>query len=164
MVLIIALLGLSGRTALLFLAGNRQIGPLSGVGDQVRYLTLADSVFQGRGLTYCGQPTAIRGPLYPLLLAGSHIAFGSHYLVMMRVFQFLIGIAVAFACFRLATKLFGIEAGAMSGAIALALPTLMFISSELQTEQFAAFLTILFLFFFPGRNSGKNQWRHWHGR
>jgi 4-amino-4-deoxy-L-arabinose transferase-like glycosyltransferase len=156
-VLIIALLGLSVRTALLFLAGNRQISPLSGVGDQVRYLTLADSVFQGRGLTYYGQPTAIRGPLYPLLLAGSHIVFGSHYFVMMRVFQFLIGIAVAFLCFRLATKLFGIEAGAMSGAIALALPTLMFISSELQTEQFAAFLTILFLFFFLGEIQGRTN-------
>src|SRR5208337_3749757 len=47
--LIIALLGLALRITLLFLAGNRQIGPLSGVGDQVRYLTLSDSIFQGRG-------------------------------------------------------------------------------------------------------------------
>jgi hypothetical protein len=80
MAALIALTGLAVRVVLLFVAGNRQAGPLSGVGDQVRYLTLADSIFQGRGFTYAGQPTALRPPLYPLLLAGSHVAFGSHYL------------------------------------------------------------------------------------
>jgi 4-amino-4-deoxy-L-arabinose transferase-like glycosyltransferase len=143
----IALLGLAVRIALLFLAGNRQISPLSGVGDQFRYLTLADSLFRGRGFTYYGQPTAIRGPLYPLLLAGSHIAFGSYYMFAVRIIQFLLGVAVAYVCFLLADTIFGIEAGMVAGALALALPTLVFISTELQTEQFAAFFTILFLFF-----------------
>jgi 4-amino-4-deoxy-L-arabinose transferase-like glycosyltransferase len=155
--LIIALFGIAERIALLFLAGNRQIGPLSGVGDQVRYLTLADSIFQGRGFSYAGQPTALRPPLYPLLLAGSHIAFGSHYLLAMRVFQFLVGIAVAYVCLLLAENLFGVEAGAMAGAVALALPTLVVISSELQTEQLASFLTVLFLFFLVGEIQGKDN-------
>jgi hypothetical protein len=145
--LIITLLGLAVRIGLLFLAGNRPISPLSGTGDQVRYLTLADSLFHGRGLTYCGQPTAIRGPLYPLLLAGSHLAFGSDYLVAVRIFQFLLGLGVAYVCYLLAEKLFCAEAGAIAGTLALTLPTLIFISTELQTEQLAAFLTVLFLFF-----------------
>ncbi len=144
---IIAFLGLVVRVALVFLAGNRQIGPLSGVGDQIRYLTLADSILQGRGFSYAGQPTALRPPLYPLFLAGSHIAFGSHYLLAMRVSQLLGGIAVAYVCFLIAKNLFGVEAGAMAGAVALALPTLLLITTELQTEQFCTLLGVLFLFF-----------------
>ena len=76
---------------MLVLSGNRAVGSFSGVGDQIRYLTLADSVFQGRGLTYPGQPTALRPPVYPYLLAGFHFAFGSHYLLAMRLLQFLVG-------------------------------------------------------------------------
>lgn len=157
MALVIAFLGFAVRIALVFLVGNRQISPLSGVGDQVRYLTLADSIFQGRGFTYAGQPTALRPPLYPLLLAGSHVVFGSHYLLAMRVLQFLIGIAVAYVCLLLGKNLFGIEAGAIAGSIALALPTLVLISTELQTEQLAAFLTVLFLFFLLAEIQGKKN-------
>src|SRR5260370_5240108 len=93
---IVAFWGLAVRIALVFLSGNRQISPFSGVGDQIRYLTLADSILQGRGFSYAGQPTALRSPLYPLFLAGSHLVFGSHYLIAIRVFQLLIGIAVAY--------------------------------------------------------------------
>ena len=140
-----ALSGLALRFVVLFLSGNRQVGPFSGVGDQIRYSTLADSINEGRGFTYAGQPTALRPPLYPLLLAASHSVFGSNYLLAVRIFQFLIGIAVAYLCFLVADGLFGIVAGAMAAAIALSLPTLVFISVELQTEQLAAFLTLLFL-------------------
>ncbi len=144
---IIALFGLTVRVALLFLSGNRQISSFSGVGDQIRYLTLADSIMQGRGFSYAGQPTALRPPLYPLALVGAHMAFGSHYLVAMRALQFVIGIVVAYLCVLLGEKLFGVEAGAMAGAIAITLPTLLLISIELQTEQFATLLTLLFLYY-----------------
>ena len=155
--LVIALLGLAVRTAIVVLAGNRPVGQFSGVGDQVRYLTLADSIFQGNGFTYAGQSTALRPPLYPLLLAAFHTAFGSHYLLAMRIFQFLIGMVVAYVCLLLAEKLFGIEAGVIAGAIALTLPSLVFISAELQTEQLAAFLIILFLFSLMGEIQGRKN-------
>lgn len=154
---IIAFLGITVRVALLFLTGNRQISSFSGVGDQIRYLTLADSIMQGRGFSYSGQPTALRPPLYPLALVGSHMVFGSYYLVAMRVLQFVIGIVVAYLCVLLAEKFFGVEAGAMAGAFAIALPTLLLISIELQTEQFATFLVLLFLFCFLGEIQGKNH-------
>jgi 4-amino-4-deoxy-L-arabinose transferase-like glycosyltransferase len=154
---IIALFGLTIRVALLFLTGNRQVSSFSGVGDQIRYLTLADSIMQGRGFSYAGQPTALRPPLYPLALVGSHMAFGSHYLVAMRVLQFVIGIVVAYLCVLLAERLFGVEAGAVAGAIAIGLPTLLLISIELQTEQFATFLVLLFLFCFLGEIQGKDH-------
>lgn len=144
-VVAIALTGLAVRILILVVSGNREVGPFSGVGDQVRYLTLADSIFRGKGFTYAGQPTALRPPLYPLLLAGSRTVFRSHYLVMMRIFQFVLGIAVAYVCLLIARSCFGKLAGVTAGAIALALPTLVFISAELQTEQLSTFLTVLLL-------------------
>ena len=142
-----AVSGLALRVIVLFMSGNREVGAFSGVGDQVRYLTLADSISKGLGLTYAGQPTALRPPIYPLLLATFHATFGSQYLLAVRIFQFLIGVAVAYLCFLIAAHLFGASAGAMAGAIALCLPTLVFISAELQTEQLASFVTVVFLYF-----------------
>lgn len=153
LLMIAALTSLSGlalRTVVLFMSGNHEVGRFSGVGDQIRYLTLADSISRGRGFTYAGMPTALRPPIYPLLLATFHAVFGSHYLLTVRIFQFLIGLAVAHFCYLIATRLFGIAAGAMAGAIALFLPTLVFISAELQTEQLSAFLIILFIYFLLG--------------
>jgi 4-amino-4-deoxy-L-arabinose transferase-like glycosyltransferase len=142
---VIGLLGITLRIALVWLAGNSRVSSFSGVGDQVRYLTLADSVFQGNGFTYAGQPTALRPPMYPMLLAASHAAFGTPYLLAMRLLQFVIGIALAYVCLLIASSLFDFEAGVMAGAIALVLPTLIFVSIELQTEDLAAFLSVLFL-------------------
>ena len=147
---VIAFSGLVLRLIVLFTSGNREIGTFSGVGDQIRYLTLADSIGKGWGFTYAGQPTALRSPVYPLLLAAFHWIFGSQYLLAMRTLQFLIGVAVAHFCFMIGTRLFGISAGAMAGAIALSLPTLVFISAELQTEQVATLLTIVFVYFLLG--------------
>jgi len=153
----IALLGLAARLALLVSSGNRPVGPFGGEGDQIRYLALADSILQGRGFSYGGQPTALRPPMYPLLLAGFHLAFGQHYLVAVRIFQFLIGMAVALVCLLLGSTLFGKATGAMAAAMALALPTLIFINTELQTETLSAFLIILFLLFLLAEARGEKN-------
>jgi len=58
-------------------------------------------------------------------------------------------------CALIGANLFDAEAGAMAGAAALAFPTLIFIGTELQTEDLAAFLTVLFLFFILGVVRGK---------
>src|SRR5208282_2208761 len=71
----VACLGLFGRILLLLLSGNQPVGRLSGTGDQIRYQDLADSIFRGNGFTYAGQPTALRPPLYPILLAAMRVLF-----------------------------------------------------------------------------------------
>lgn len=141
----IGCLGLAARLYILAISGNLPVGPLSGIGDQVRYQTLADSVFRGDGLTYARQPTALRAPAYPIMLAGTRSLFGSHYFLAVRVLQFLASILLAYLCLQLAKRLFGEEAGLLAGALALALPTLVFVGSELQTEALASLLTGLFL-------------------
>jgi 4-amino-4-deoxy-L-arabinose transferase-like glycosyltransferase len=149
--------GIGVRIALLVVNGDRPIGSLSGVGDQERYIALANSVFQGRGLSYNGQPTALRPPLYPLLLAGSHIIFGSHYVFVVRLLQVFFGMAVAFVCVLIGRNLFGknVSMSLCIGAVALTLPTLIFISTELQSEQLATLLTTIFLLFVIGQLQGK---------
>ncbi len=149
LVLLLIVAGLATRIGFLVLHGNRTIGSFSGVGDQERYIALADSVFQGRGLSYFNHPTALRPPVYPLLLAGSHVIFGHSYPFVVRFLQFLIGIVVAYICLLIAQDLFGKKplVGLSATAIALALPSLILISAELQTEQLATLLTTLFLMF-----------------
>jgi 4-amino-4-deoxy-L-arabinose transferase-like glycosyltransferase len=143
----IAILGVTFRLLLTVIAGNRAIAPFSGGSDQIRYRTLADSIFNGKGFTYFGQPTALRPPLYPLLLAASRVVFGDYFLLAMRVLQFLVGVAVAYVCFLIALRLFGGAAAAISFALALVMPTLVFSSIELQTEELAALVIVLFLYF-----------------
>src|SRR5260370_19206282 len=136
-----AILGSVGLIARLFLlksSGNLPIGPLSGVGDEDRYQTLADNLFEGRGFTYAGQPTAFRPPLYPMFLAAMRFLFGSHRFLAARCFQLLAAIAMAYLCLLLARRLFGIEAGFLACSFALAMPTLAFGVSELQSLSLAA--------------------------
>jgi 4-amino-4-deoxy-L-arabinose transferase-like glycosyltransferase len=141
---LLTIFGLSARLYLLSASGNLSVGPLSGTGDQIRYQTLADNISHGEGFTYAGQPTALRAPVYPLLLAASKIMFGSHYLLSVRVLQFSAGILLSYLCLMLGTRLFGAEAGALAGALALTLPTLVLTAGELQTESLASLLTALF--------------------
>lgn len=130
---------------LLLVSGNQAVGHLSGAGDQLRYELLAANLYQGRGFTYAGQPTALRPPAYPLLLAAAQFVFGSHAFLAVRLLQFLFGLALAYCCFLLSQRFFGVAAGAWSAALALALPTLVYVSAELQTEALAALFTALFL-------------------
>lgn len=149
-VTMLAALAIIARVLILVLSGNQLIGPFSGIGDQVRFQILTDSILHHQGFTYAGQPTALRAPVYPLLLVGFRLLFGSHFILAVRVMQFFAGLIVAFVCLLLARRWFGVLAGAAAGALALACPTLIFIGTELQTEALATLLTILFLWFASG--------------
>jgi 4-amino-4-deoxy-L-arabinose transferase-like glycosyltransferase len=142
---IVAGLGIALRIGLICMSANLPVSPVSGTGDQVRYETLAQSVFEGKGLTYEGQPTALRPPLYPLLLAASHLVFGAKYYLATRLIQFLLGFALAYLSLLLTARLFGMGAAPLGAAIALAFPTLSLTIIELQTELLTSLLVALFL-------------------
>ena len=139
--------GLVVRLALTIISGNLPVSPFSGVRDQVRYQTLADSLLQGDGLAYFGQPTALRAPLYPIMLAAFQLLFGSYYFAATRILQFLVGVVTAWVCFLIARALFGKEAGLVSFALCMVTPTLILCSLELQTEAVSALLGASFLYF-----------------
>jgi 4-amino-4-deoxy-L-arabinose transferase-like glycosyltransferase len=150
--------GIAARLLLLLLAGSKPTGKLSGGGDAHAYITLGESLFEGHGLTYSGQPTAFRAPLYPILLAAAHWIFGAHYLFFIRLLQFAAGIAAAYICSKAARQIWGKSAGRIAFAVALCFPTLVFFTSEILTEEIVAFLTALFLYFlvrehFPANHS-----------
>jgi hypothetical protein len=102
---ILAILGIIVRLLAVLSAGNRPASRLGGGGDTHAYLALADSFHSGRGLSYCGQPSAFRPPAYPILLAAAHFMIGERYIFAIRLVQLLAGIATAWVCSRAAAAI-----------------------------------------------------------
>jgi len=140
------ILGIAVHVAFAVVAGNRVAPPWSGVGDNYLYITLAQNIVAGNGYTFAHQPTAHRAPLYTLLVAALMWISPGHWLVALHVLQCLAGILTAFLCGRLAERWFGPLAGRTAVIIALFLPTLLYFTSEVMTECFAALLTVAYLF------------------
>ena len=153
--LALVLLGIAARLAVVALAGNELIAWWSGGSDAPAYVTLASNIAEGRGFSYAGQPTAFRPPLYPLLLAGMMRAFGSHYVLAMRVLQFVAGLLTAYLCWRLGRRMFSREAARGALVFTLFLPTLVYFSGEMLTECLAALATAIFLHYLLAALAGE---------
>ena len=137
-------LGLVLRLALLIWAGNAAEAPFSGGSDTLAYQTLAVNLLNHRGLSYAGQPTALRPPFYPFFLAIVRWSAGEHYRLFVRLLQFLSAIALAYLCGTTARRLHGSALAAFTTVIAA--PTLAFLSAEILTDPFAALLVGGFLY------------------
>jgi 4-amino-4-deoxy-L-arabinose transferase-like glycosyltransferase len=98
-------------------------------------------------MAYVGQPTALRAPLYPLLLAGFEALFASHYLLILRLIQSLLSVLSAWVCAKTARLLWNEQAKWPAFAVAMRIPTLLFFTTQITTESFAAFFIRLFLYF-----------------
>jgi len=139
--------GIAGRIFLLILSRSRPEGPFSGGSDAPAYIILGHSILHGHGMAYVGQPTALRAPLYPLVLAGLEALFASHYLLILRVIQSLLSVLSAWVCAKTARQLWNEQAKWPAFAVAICTPTLLFFTTQITTESFAAFFVILFLYF-----------------
>ena len=135
---------LAVRLTLVVWAGNAPQTPLTAGSDTLAYQSLADSLASHRGLSYAGMPTALRPPLYPLVLVLGQLIAGGHYRVFVRLFQLLIGVLTAIVCAKTSAKLGGSAAIAFSAA--LAAPTLVFFSAEILSETLAALIVAVFLY------------------
>src|SRR5439155_3717751 len=129
-------LGIGARLLLVLLAGARPTGPTSGGGDAYAYIALGESLLAGKGLAYAGHPTAIRAPLYPMILAATHWLFGSGYLFVVRLLQLLAGCITAWLASRAARQIWANGGGETTLAISLLLPTFIFFTAEILTESF----------------------------
>jgi hypothetical protein len=141
---LVAACALAVRLGLLVWAGNAPDTPLTGGSDTLAYQALADSNFNHNGFSYAGMPTALRPPLYPLLLAAGQFLAGAHYRILIRLLQFVIGILTAIVCGKTSSKLGG--SAAIAFAAALAAPTLIFFSAELLSETLAALIVAVFFY------------------
>jgi len=117
----------------------------SGGSDAPSYVLLAQNLLGHLGYAYAGQPTAVRPPGYPLLLASFMGIFGAHYILALRGLQFLLGLFTVAICAATARQLFGEHAGRASLLLGLFLPTLIFTTAQVLTECLAALLTAIFL-------------------
>lgn len=156
--LVLVTAGVLGRLAFVAVSGNALQTPWSGGSDTGAYVLLAQNLIGGKGYTYAGQPTAFRPPGYPLLLAAFMEFFGKHYIVAMRGFQFLEGLAVVLLCAAMAGRIFGKTAKKAGLLLGLFIPTLVELTGEILTEITAALLTGVFLYFLV-RYREKRQWQ-----
>jgi hypothetical protein len=141
---LLAICALSVRLGLLIWAGNAPESPVTGGSDSPAYQALADSIASHRGLSYAGMPTALRPPLYPLFLALGQLIAGEHYRLLIRLTQFVAGVLLAIVSARISKKLGG--SAAITFAVALAVPTLVFFSAEILSETLAALIVTAFFY------------------
>lgn len=139
--------GAAVRLALLFQVGSAPEGALTGGSDAPAYIILAHSLATGHGLAYMGQPTALRAPLYPLILSWLDSGFGSHAFLVMRILQFVAAVLTGIVCAKIAGELWEDDSKPVAFALAFSIPTLLFFTMQILTETFAAFLVCLFLYF-----------------
>jgi hypothetical protein len=137
--------GIALHGAFVVLAGANELTFHSGGSDTPCYVLLAQNLLAHLGFTYDGFPSAVRLPGYPLLLAAAMSMFGVHYILAIRVLQFVLGLLTVFVC-AAARQLCGAAAARASLLVGLFLPTLLFTTAQLLTECCAAFLTALFIY------------------
>lgn len=143
--LLFVIVGVVIRLAFVLAANSEQPTFLSGGSDAPVYVLLAENMVAGLGFSYAGEPSAFRPPGYPLLLAGSQLLFGSHYITAIRIFQFAIGLLTILVCSRISSRISGPQAQRATVIVGLFLPTMIFSTAQLLTECISAFLTSLFL-------------------
>jgi 4-amino-4-deoxy-L-arabinose transferase-like glycosyltransferase len=149
--------GLLARLVLIWRVGGTPAGALSGGSDAPAYILLGNAIAHGKGLTYVGQPTALRAPLYPLMLGFLDRFFGSYSLLVMRFVQFIAAVLTAFFCAETAAQLWGRNSKWTTFALTLFMPTLLFFTPQILTETFTACFVSLFLYFLVQARS-KESW------
>ncbi len=105
----------------------------SGGGDTERYVTLAENVLAGRGLTYSDRPTAFRSPAYVAVLAGAMYVTPDAWPRTVRLLQFLAGLGTALLMAWAGHRAWGVDK-ALATAFVLACPTLIYVTSTIHTE------------------------------
>lgn len=138
--------GAAVRLILLLQVRSASEGALTGGSDAPAYEMLAHSLATGKGLTYVGQPTALRPPLYPLILSFFDFSFGSHAFLLMRILQFAVALFTGIVCAEMAGQLWDRHSKPIAFALAFSIPTLLFFTMQILTETLAAFSVCLFLY------------------
>lgn len=95
--------------------------------DEQHYATLAHSVVQGHGFAWQdGEPTSIRPPLFPFVVAGVWSVAPEGNLTAVRLMQIPVALLVAALTYLIATSLFSDRVGLIAAAIVAFYPSLLF--------------------------------------
>ncbi len=111
--------------------------------DAREYHEIAVSLATGRGFALAdGTPTAIRPPLFPLVLAAVYRLTGSENYAAGLVVQALIGAGIALAVLVVGRR-FSRQVGVLAGLMAATYPLLIFAGGSLLTEPLFILLVVL---------------------
>ena len=138
--LLVAVLALILRLAYLaFFVGPAYVPEL----DAAEYHAIATSLANGHGFALAnGTPTAIRPPLFPLLLAGIYRLFGNEHHTAGLALQALIGVGISLATYGVGRH-FGLAEARLAALIAAGYPLLIFVGGSLLTEPLFILLVTL---------------------
>jgi 4-amino-4-deoxy-L-arabinose transferase-like glycosyltransferase len=125
--------------------------------DEQHYHRLAHSLREGAGFSFeNGVLTSIRPPLYPLFLSALWRLAGSESLLLVRLAQACLGVAIAGLVYRAGRELFDERVGLAAAAVAAFYPPFVFSGVTILTETLFTFLLLLALvaYFAAARGSG----------
>lgn len=105
------------------------------------YFELAQSIANSGGLSFGGEPTAFRVPLYPMLLAA--VSGGHQSFLPIIIMQAAIGACTVFCVGLLARMLFGTSAAVPAGLLAAFYPYYVIHDTALQETSLFTLLTLV---------------------
>lgn len=134
------LFALATRLVFLGVFGSGQ-ALYDGLPDQAQYLDLAAGLMNGEGYrvstdTFAATahtPTAVRPPLYPIVLAGIFAVFDGAYLPV-RIFQAVLGAGTCLLLALAGARCFGATTGLISGFLLAAYPAFIMYVRPLMPE------------------------------
>jgi 4-amino-4-deoxy-L-arabinose transferase-like glycosyltransferase len=135
-------LGLVVRLAIW--TGTGALGPK--ITDEQQYTQIAENIRAGNGFAWApGQPTSIRPPLYPGLLAATWTLTGGTSFQAVRMLQIVLSLATAALVYWLGASLWSAEVGAVGAAVCWLYPSLIFYDSLILTETLFTFVLVAFV-------------------
>src|SRR4029079_5756010 len=141
--LVVALgLGLLVRLAILFNVGTLP----ARIADETHYLRLADNIAAGNGFAWGpGNPTSIRPPVYPAMLAGIWRIAGVGNLQAIRFVQIVLALVTTGLVYYLGARLYSPTVGRLAAALFWLYPSFIFVNFLILTETLFTFLLIGFI-------------------
>ena len=139
---VVLLAGLGLRLAILSTTGETVLRII----DEKHYVDLATNLSKGNGFGFGSgaeyEPTSIRPPLYPALIAALWDVTGDRDLQAVRFTQILLSLATCVLVYMLGTRMFSRRAGVIAAAVLCFYPTYIAYSFFILAEVLYFFLTL----------------------
>jgi 4-amino-4-deoxy-L-arabinose transferase-like glycosyltransferase len=118
----------------------------TGIVDEQQYSQIAASIVAGDGFARApGQPTSLRPPLYPALLAAIWSVAGTRNFQVVRAFQVLLALATTAVVYLLGARMYDDRIGRYAAAMTWLYPSLVFFNFLILTETLFTFLLVTFV-------------------
>lgn len=118
----------------------------AGIADEQHYSQLGESILAGNGFARApGQPTSLRPPLYPALLATIWSVAGQHNLQFVRAFQIVLALATMVVVYVLGARIYDKRTARYAAAASWLYPSLVFFNFLILTETLFTLLLLTFI-------------------